>query len=390
MFPIRSRRGTVIGFGARSMDGAEPKYLNSPETPVFHKGQELYGLFEANESIRRRGRVIVCEGYMDVIQLAQAGFEESVAALGTAITPAHVANLFRITDHVIFSFDGDEAGRKAARRALEAALAAIGDAKRASFVLLPQGEDPDSLVREHGAGAFESELARALPLSAWFIRMLSEGKMLDTAEGRAALLGEAKPLLAGMTAGALRMQLVGELARAGRVASTDVESLFGLERFRRLPATAPQIRRAAVGVDDLKQRMLQWLVLFPELAREFNGDILRETEAGEQPIDKKLREIWRAATQISSASTGGVIQALADSEFLGEYEVLAARGLAGEDDVGVAREELNGVVAGLLKQRLEAQRGDLLARYQAEPTESNLRAYQEADREYARLRTGSG
>jgi DNA primase len=391
MFPIRNRRGSVIGFGARSMDGSEPKYLNSPETPVFHKGQELYGLFEANEAIRRRGRVIVCEGYMDVIQLAQAGFEESVAALGTAITATHVASLFRITDHVVFSFDGDEAGRKAARRALEAALSVIGDAKRASFVLLPQGEDPDSLIKDHGAGAFEAELARAMPLSAWFIRTLSEGKALDTAEGRAALLAEARPLLTAMTAGALRMQLVGELAGVGRVASGDVESLFGLERYRRLPQTpAPRARRAAVGVGDLKVRLLQWLVLFPELAREFNADILRETEEGEQPIDRKLREVWRAATQTASASTGAVLQALADSEFLPEYEAVAARGLAGEDDLVAAREEVAGVFAGLMKQRMEGRRAELLARYQSHPSEANLREYQEVDRDYARLRSGGG
>ncbi|MCS6920456.1 MAG: DNA primase, partial [Elioraea sp.] len=134
MFPIRNRRGAVIGFGARVLDGGEPKYLNSPETPLFRKGQELYGLFEAQEAIRRRRRAIVCEGYLDVIQLAQAGFEETIAALGTAVTAQHVAQLFRLTDHVIFAFDGDAAGRKAARRALEAALPAVSDDKRASFV----------------------------------------------------------------------------------------------------------------------------------------------------------------------------------------------------------------------------------------------------------------
>jgi DNA primase len=387
MFPIRNRRGAVIGFGARSMDGSEPKYLNSPETPVFHKGQELYGLFEATDAIRRRGRVIVCEGYMDVIQLAQAGFEEAVAALGTAITAVHVANLFRLSDHVIFAFDGDAAGRKAARRALEAALSTIGDAKRASFVLLPEGEDPDSLIKEHGAGAFESELSRAIPLSGWFIRSLSEGKALDTAEGRAALLAEAKPLLASMSAGALRMQLVGELANVGRVASGDVESLFGLERFRRLPPTpAPRRRRAAIGVIDPKERLLQWLVLFPELARDFNADILRETESSEQLVDRKLREVWRAATHGATVSTGALLQALADSEHLVEYEDLATRGLADDEQPELAREEIVGVFAGLAKQRLEAQRLELLSRYQAEPNEANLRAYQEADREYARMR----
>jgi DNA primase len=391
MFPIRNRRGAVIGFGARSMDGSEPKYLNSPETPLFHKGRELYGLFEAQEAIRRRGRVIVCEGYIDVIQLAQAGFEESVAALGTAITSTHVANLFRLTDHVVFAFDGDAAGRKAARRALEAALTVIGDAKRASFLLLPEAEDPDSLIRMHGAAAFDAELARAMPLSVWFIRAVSEGKSLDTAEGRAAMVAEARPLLTAMPAGALRLQLIGEVAAAGRLAAGDVESLFGLARWRRLPAMpASRARKAVLEVGDLKARTLQWLILFPELARDFNAQIVRETEGSELPVDRKLREVWRAATGSARVTTGAVIQALAESEFVSEYESLASRGLAGDDELAVAREEVAGAFARLAQQRLEAHRAELLARYQAEPSEEGLRAYQQADREYARLRSGGG
>ena len=208
MYPIRNRRGSVIGFGARVLDGSEPKYLNSPETALYHKGQELYGLYEAQEAIRKRGRVIVCEGYMDVIQLAQGGFEEAVAALGTAITAHHVGTLFRLAPSVIFAFDGDAAGRKAARRALEATLPVIGDDRRASFVLLPQGEDPDSLLREHGPGAIEAELARALSLSQWFLRCVGEDRNLDQPEDRAATVAAARPLLESMPTGALRMQLV--------------------------------------------------------------------------------------------------------------------------------------------------------------------------------------
>ena len=146
MFPIRNARGQVIGFGARILDAGEPKYLNSPETPIFRKGHELYGLHEARDAIRKSGRAIVAEGYMDVIRLAQAGFDESVAALGTAVTSAHVSALFKAADHVIFAFDGDAAGRKAARRALEAALPVIADTKRASFVSSagrPRSGQPD-------------------------------------------------------------------------------------------------------------------------------------------------------------------------------------------------------------------------------------------------------
>ena len=142
------------------IDAGEPKYLNSPETPVFRKGQELYGLHEARDAIRKCGRAIVAEGYMDVIRLAQAGFVESVAALGTAVTSAHVSALFKAADHVIFAFDGDAAGRKAARRALEAALPVIADTKRASFVSLPEGQDPDSVIGNGGAAAFDSALRK--------------------------------------------------------------------------------------------------------------------------------------------------------------------------------------------------------------------------------------
>ena len=163
MFPIRNAKGLVIGFAARTMNGDEqPKYLNSPETPISHKGSELYGYFEGREAIYGKGRAIVCEGYMDVIQLSQAGFEEAVAALGTSITPEHVRKLFKLTDSVYFSFDGDAAGRKAARRALEAALPVITDVQKAGFIILPPEHDPDSLIKAEGAEGFERQIEKAM------------------------------------------------------------------------------------------------------------------------------------------------------------------------------------------------------------------------------------
>jgi DNA primase len=165
MFPIRNTKGQVIGFGGRVLDGGEPKYLNSPETPLFNKGSELYGLWEARQAIRDAGYVLVTEGYMDVVALAQLGFPQAVATLGTACTSTHVQKLLRQTDNVIFSFDGDKAGRRAARRALEACLPLITDNKTIRFLFLPQEHDPDSFVREFGADAFEQEIANAMPLS---------------------------------------------------------------------------------------------------------------------------------------------------------------------------------------------------------------------------------
>ena len=175
MFPIRSVRGEVIGFGGRVIDDGEPKYLNSPETPLFVKGRELYGLYEARAALREAGYALVVEGYMDVVALAQSGLGHAVATLGTACTAEHVAKLFRFTDHVVFSFDGDAAGRRAAGRALEAALPHASDLRTIRFLFLPPEHDPDSFVREHGAAAFEQQVAAAVPLSRMLLQTAQDG-----------------------------------------------------------------------------------------------------------------------------------------------------------------------------------------------------------------------
>jgi DNA primase len=368
MFPIRNRRGSVIGFGARSLDGSEPKYLNSPETPLFHKGRELYGLYEAQEAIRRKRRVVVCEGYLDVIQLAQGGFEEAVAALGTAVTPHHVGELLRLTDHVVFAFDGDAAGRKAARRALEAALPVVADTKRIDFVLLPEGEDPDSMVKSHGAGAFDAELARALPLSRWLIRSLAEGKDLDTAEGRAAMLAEAKPLMATMTAGALRLQLLRELAEAARAPAAEVESLFGLKPWRRLPDTPRGAdRRRAVDAGDLKLHILQTLLAFPNLAGEFGAMLESEFANDDEPIDRQIGEVWRTAAEATGLTSGALQELLAESDFVEQYRAAAARALMAEADSDAARQELGGALAKLELRRVNRELEALVSQAQPGP-----------------------
>jgi DNA primase len=365
MFPIRNRRGSVIGFGARSLDGSEPKYLNSPETPVFHKGRELYGVFEGQEAIRRKRRVIVCEGYLDVIQLAQAGFEETVAALGTAVTTHHVSELLRLAEQVIFAFDGDAAGRKAARRALEAALPALVDTRRIDFVLLPEGEDPDSLVKAHGAEAFAMELARALPLSRWFVRTLSEGKDLETAEGRAALLAEAKPLLAAMAPGAMRLQLLREIAEAARSAPGEVEALFGLQPWRRLPDRPRAERDPPVAeTADLKQHIRQRLLACPELIVEFSAAIERECADSLAPIDRQIVEIRAAAARTDGLTSGALQELLSESEFAAEYRAAATKELAMEADGGTARQELTAAFAKLELRRLNSELEALISRGQ--------------------------
>ena len=212
MFPIRNVKGECIGFGGRVLSDEKPKYLNSPETPVFSKGRELYGLFEARTALREHGYALVTEGYMDVVALAQMGFANAVATLGTACTADHVQKLFRFTDSVVFSFDGDSAGRRAARKALDAALPFATDVRTVKFLFLPAEHDPDSYIRAHGKEGFADYVAKALPLSKFMLQAAAEDCELDTAEGRAHMASNARPLWTLLPDGALKRQLLAEIA----------------------------------------------------------------------------------------------------------------------------------------------------------------------------------
>ena len=266
MFPIRSVQGDVIGFGGRVLDDSKPKYMNSPETPLFSKGRELYGLFEGRQAMREKGYALVVEGYMDVVALAQNGFSNAVATLGTACTADHVQKLFRFTDSVVFSFDGDGAGRRAAARALEAALPHASDMRNVRFLFLPPEHDPDSFVRELGAAAFEAAVAEAVPLSRQLIEQAAEDGDLTTAEGRARMLAQAKPLWLALPDGALKRQLLPELARQAQLGQEDLQSLWSLASAARArgPGAAPpqwrppraHTRRAPPALADLALRLL--------------------------------------------------------------------------------------------------------------------------------------
>lgn len=228
MFPIRNPKGQTIGFGGRILDQGEPKYLNSPETPLFSKGNTLYGLFEARQAIRAQEYVLVCEGYMDVVALAQLGFPNAVATLGTACTANHVRMLLRQTDRIVFSFDGDSAGQRAAQRALEACLTLMSDDKEIRFLFLPAEHDPDSYVRAYGAPAFEKTIKEAMSLSSFFFKIVSQEHDLTTPEGRAQTHHAAKPLLLSMPPIALRTQILRELAIRTNSAASELEAFCGL------------------------------------------------------------------------------------------------------------------------------------------------------------------
>ena len=269
MFPIRSVKGEVIGFGGRVLDSGEPKYLNSPETPLFVKGRELYGLYEARTALRSKGYALVVEGYMDVVALAQNGFANAVATLGTACTAEHVQKLFRFTDTVVFAFDGDAAGRRAAGRALEAALPHATDLRSVRFLFLPPEHDPDSFVRTLGADAFEEKVAQAVPLSRQLIEHAADGADLGSAEGRSRMLAQAKPLWQALPDGALRRQLFPELARQAQLDVADLQTLWGppagtgpalRTKGSLAPAARPSTRlggrRAPAGLADQALRLL--------------------------------------------------------------------------------------------------------------------------------------
>ena len=243
MFPIRNERGECIGFGGRVLGDEKPKYLNSPETPVFSKGHELYGLFEGRNAIRDAGFALVTEGYMDVVALAQLGLPNAVATLGTACTPEHMTKLFRVTDQVVFSFDGDGAGRRAAQKALRVALPLATDVRAIKFLFLPAEHDPDSFVRAHGKAAFEQAIKVATPLSRFLIEVAGDNLDLETAEGRAKTAARSAELWQLLPQGALAQQVLTDIAAQVRL---DVQQLLASWRAT---GALPNANRAPQRLD---------------------------------------------------------------------------------------------------------------------------------------------
>jgi DNA primase len=344
MFPIRDARGRTIGFGGRVLDNEEPKYLNSPETVLFHKGRELYGLFEARQVLRSIDRLVVVEGYMDVIGLARHGIDYGVATLGTATTAEHLNRLFRLTDNVFFAFDGDRAGRQAAWRALENALPEMREGRQIRFAFLPEKQDPDSFVQAEGANAFEALLDAGMPLADFLIEELATDVDLGSVDGRARLAERAAPLIGKLPAGVYRELLVDGLADRVGLSAAKLEALLLKRRDEpaRRDAAAPSRRRVAsrdgTGKPSLVRRAIVLLLHDPRAADQADPDLLADFL---RPGAGLLRELIETVHSEPTITTAGLLERFrehaegrhlgklaatempADEDFDGEAEFLA-------------------------------------------------------------------
>ena len=363
MFLIRDARGRTIGFGGRVLDKGEPKYLNSPETELFHKGRELYGLYEARQASRTLTRLLIVEGYMDVVRLHQAGVTYAVATLGTATTPEHLSRVFRICNELIFCFDGDRAGRAAAWRALENSLSQVREGRQLRFLFLPDGHDPDSLVGEEGREKFEARLAQAMPLSEYFIAHLQSQVDINTVDGRAKFGELAKPLLERIPPGIYRELLADEIARVVRLdpqrlaAALNTGAPANTRAAERKPAPLPPRKPAVGGRRNLVRQAVQLLVHYPRIADKvcdltalaslerpgISLIVQLVEELHDQPCDKTavLLERWRGRPDVE------------------HLEKLAAMQLHIADEAGAAQ-ELVGALERLLKEEESQRRYDEL------------------------------
>ena len=370
-FPIRNARGELIGFGGRvlSKDAFGPKYLNSPETPLFHKGRELYGLWEARQAIRQAGQVVVVEGYMDVVALAQHGVAYAVATLGTATTPDHIKRLMRETSRIVFAFDGDSAGRKAAWKALVASLPLLRDDLTLRFLFLPAEHDPDSYVREHGASGFAQALEQATTLSGFLLEHLQHDLDLQSPEGRAALVHVARPCLQAMPAIGLRVQLVRALADLARltpdeltpslelsdepsgplvaIAQSDSPRGLGMRRDPASASVAPEgvsgiaVRRNAFDsrgaaptlsaktagrrVVPLAERVLRLLLRHPDLAPQV--PLAAQMMMARRAELATVARVVERLRLLPVRHAGGVLEALRGTEDFERVQLLAAASL---------------------------------------------------------------
>lgn len=357
MFPIRDARGRNIGFGGRVLGNDEPKYLNSPETVLFHKGRELYGLYEARQALRSIDRLVVVEGYMDVIGLARHGIDYAVATLGTATTADHLNRLFRLTDNVFFAFDGDRAGRQAAWRALENALPEMRKGRQIHFVFLPEKQDPDSFVQDHGASRFEALLDDGMPLSEFLISELASETDLGSVDGQARLAEQAAPLIARVPNGIYRELLIKGLGERVGLSGAKLESLL-LNRGGRQAGRPGGRRRlrasggpAVKGRPSLVRRAIVLILHSPTAADKADADSIVELE---KPGAGLLRELIETVQSEPTISTAGLLERFRHHDEGRHLGRLAATEMPADDDFDVESEFLDcmaRLAAGVRRER---------------------------------------
>lgn len=353
MFPILNQKGQIIGFGGRVLEQEEPKYLNSPETILFEKGRELYNLFSARRAIREANCVVVVEGYMDVIALSEHGIDYAVAALGTATTNFHIQKLLRQTDNIIFCFDGDKAGKKAAWRALENSLALLSDGKYLSFLFLPEGEDPDSYVKQYGKEFFERQLKQATPLSEFLFKELCSGTNLQTSEGCAKLVSDATPLLKQIEAPALSLLLLKRLVELSGISRGELEEKGLLQvkhksRIRRIE-NAPRKQPATPY-----RRLILMLLYNPNYIDKLNRDLLAKCNENNEEVValKSLVDFFdEHPNLIESKSAPSILTYLQDSPHRALLESIESETLEWGDTIDLEAEFL-----GALEKLQQVQR----------------------------------
>jgi len=373
MFPIRDARGRIIGFGGRVMGKEEPKYLNSPETVLFHKGQELYGLYEARQALRQIDRLVVVEGYMDVIALARHGINFAVATLGTATTDEHLNRLFRLTDEVIFCFDGDRAGRAAAWKALENSLPQLREGRQIRFVFLPDGQDPDSLVTEQGAKAFEQELANGIALSDFLVDELSQGVDMTTIDGRARLAELAKPLLAKIPEGVYKALLLDHLAESVGLSTAKLEQMIGGAaqglRSERGGGKRPARRKGATE-PSVVRRAIHLVLNHPEAVQDVDPGRLEKVSRPGVELLRKLIETLHSEPHLTTA---GLLERWRNQEEGRHLGKLASMAIPAADDFDAAA-ELNECVRSLETVGRKERVKELLEKGRLSPLDESERA----------------
>ena len=342
MFPIRDSRGRCIGFGGRVLGKEEPKYLNSPETVLFHKGRELYGLYEARQAIRNIERMVIVEGYMDVVGLARHGIDFAAATLGTATTDEHLKRLFRVSDEVHFCFDGDRAGRAAAWRALQTALPQIREGRQIRFVFLPEGQDPDSYVQNNGAAEFEKAMDQALALSEYLVEELASQVDMNSVDGRARLAELARPLVSKIPAGVYKELLIGHLAESVGLEAPKLETILAKDQPKQAVAASREglggLRhqsKPSAGKPSIVRRAISLLLNNPDAADKLDVEHLAGVT---RPGTELLRDLIETVQAEPTMTTAGLLERWRTHEEGRHLGKLAAVQLPASDDFDATAE----------------------------------------------------